>query len=507
MSASPHPRTLRLAFVDLETTGTSATGDRITEVGIVTCDEHGFEEWSSLVNPETRISEFIESLTGISNEMMADAPLFKDIAAEVAARLEGRIFVAHNARFDHGFLKNEFRRLEQRFAPAVLCTVRLSRKLFPGFGRHNLDALIERHRLHVTTRHRALGDARLIWQFWNRLTETIEPGLLGTTVAALTARPSLPPQLDRALIEDLPDGPGVYLFYGDNDLPLYIGKARQIRKRVMAHFIGDHLAGKEMELSRQVRRVEARPCAGELGALLLEAALVRELMPIHNKRLRDEQQMTSWRLVDGVSAPGVPGAPGTPGSRAPRLQLAGQDDLFYGVDDDLYGLYPGPAQARHALRALAEGHQLCCARLGLEKVLPGKPCFGSQVGRCRGVCTGREDAAEHDARLRAALAPSRVTPWPWCGPVALAEGAALHVIDRWSYLGTAASAADLPAILARGRGRFERETYLLVRKYLARADCVVVPLELTPAAPSDLPGDARSRRRGRSPDRSAVPAG
>jgi DNA polymerase-3 subunit epsilon len=144
--------------------------DRITEIGIVEVNEEGeVREWSSLVNPQTSIPPFIQNLTGISDAMVADAPTFEELAEEVLMRLHGRLFVAHNARFDYGFLKNEFKRVGVDFKATVLCTVKLSRKLFPQFSKHSLDALIERHHLHMPARHRALADAAVLWQFWQIL--------------------------------------------------------------------------------------------------------------------------------------------------------------------------------------------------------------------------------------------------------------------------------------------------------------------------------------------------
>src|SRR3954466_6575221 len=163
-----------IAFVDLETTGTVATRDRITEIGIVRVEEGELvEEYSTLVNPECSIPEEIQALTGISNEMVRGAPTFSEIRREVFERLEDHLFVAHNARFDYGFLKQEFRRVEMPFSADVLCTVRLSRRLYPEAVGHGLDALIARHGLHDalvpgpgrTGRHSALGDARAIWRF------------------------------------------------------------------------------------------------------------------------------------------------------------------------------------------------------------------------------------------------------------------------------------------------------------------------------------------------------
>ena len=149
-----------IVFVDLETTGGSTTADRITEVGIVEMGPEGVSEWSSLVNPQMSIPPFIERLTGISNAMVQDAPTFAEIAPELIQRLSGKLFVAHNARFDYGFLKNEFKRLNLPFRADVLCTVKLSRRLFPQEYKHNLDAIISRHALVAESRHRALADAR-----------------------------------------------------------------------------------------------------------------------------------------------------------------------------------------------------------------------------------------------------------------------------------------------------------------------------------------------------------
>ncbi|MGE5615630.1 MAG: PolC-type DNA polymerase III, partial [Bacillota bacterium] len=137
-----------VAFVDLETTGALPTGDRITEIGIVrVVDGVLAEEWSTLVNPQCPIPEEIRMLTGISNAMVRDKPTFPELRREIASRLEGHLFVAHNARFDYGFLKNEFRRVEMPFTAEVLCTVRLSRRLFPESHGHSLDSLIARHGL------------------------------------------------------------------------------------------------------------------------------------------------------------------------------------------------------------------------------------------------------------------------------------------------------------------------------------------------------------------------
>ena len=328
-----------LAFVDLETTGSTATNDRITEIGIVEVDADGsVREWQQLVNPGMHIPPFIQQLTGISNEMVASAPPFETVAADVLQRLQGRLFIAHNARFDYGFLKNEFKRLEITFRAPVLCTVKLSRTLFPEHKRHNLDSLIERHGLRAEARHRALADAQLIHQFWQKIHVDRNIRDIEAALNAQNAHPSLPPHLDAGIVDELPDTAGVYLFYGDNNLPLYIGKAKDIRKRVLSHFAADHQSAKEMALAQQVKRIDWIETAGEIGALLKEAALVKQMQPSHNRQLRKNDEVCSWTLIDEGE-----------GWLRPRLASAHELDL--GLGCSCYGLFKSTKEANDVLRA------------------------------------------------------------------------------------------------------------------------------------------------------------
>ncbi len=449
-----------LAFVDLETTGATATSDRITEIGIIEVDEDGsVREWAQLVNPGTRIPPFIEQLTGISNELVAAAPAFADVADETWRRLEGRLFIAHNARFDYGFLKNEFKRLGVTFRAPVLCTVKLSRSLFPEHKRHNLDSLIERHNLAVGARHRALADAQLIRQFWQKIHVDRSSDEIEAALKAQNARPSLPPHLDAGIVDELPDTPGVYLFYADNDLPLYVGKARDIRQRVLSHFSADHSSAREMNLARQVRRIDWIETAGEIGALLKEAALVKQLQPSHNRQLRRNEDICTWTLVDE-------------GNGWLRPELAAARNLDFGSGASCYGLFKSAREAGEALRALAAEHNLCDALLGLETTTPGKPCFGYQIKRCRGACIGNEPFAKHTLRLVGALARLKLVAWPFAGPALIREGDEAHLIDAWRYLGTARSDEELQALLDAGRPPFDRDTYKILAKHVAK----IIPL-------------------------------
>jgi len=447
-----------LAFVDLETTGTSTTKDSITEIGIVLVDGDNVREWNRLLYPEMRIPPFIEQMTGISNDMVQRAPLFAEVAEDVAELLRGRLFIAHNARFDYGFLKNEFKRIGMSFQPSVLCTVKLSRVLFPQFQRHNLDSLIERHELTVTDRHRALGDAQLLYQFWQQLNHRFSRDVLDETIAKLVNRSSLPSHIDPMLVHELPEGPGVYLFYGENDLPLYIGKSINIRQRVLSHFSSDHSRNKEMTLSQQLRRIDWIETGGELGALLIEARLIKEKTPVHNQRLRRKNALCAWQLQQ----------------KGTHLlpQLAWADDLDFGKQDNLYGLYHNQREAQKALRSLAEKQGLCLSVLGLEKTGKDKPCFGYQLKRCQGACIGTEKPLEHAARLLMAMQKLKLASWPYPGAIGVREGDDLHVVDHCCYLGTAKTESEIDKLLNTGRPAFDRDTYTTLVKAMKKANVV-----------------------------------
>jgi DNA polymerase-3 subunit epsilon len=448
------------AFVDLETTGTRADADRITEIGIVRVDLDGeglpqVAEWSTLVDPEVPIPPAIQVLTGITDSMVASAPTFSTIAGDVAQMLGGRVFVAHNARFDYGFLKHAFARLERPFAARVLCTVRLSRRLFPEVDGHGLDALIARHSLAVSDRHRALGDARAIWSFVQLLYRERQREDVDGAIRRILRLPSLPPQLAPDAIDVLPESSGVYLFYGDNPLPLYVGKSINLRERVGAHFSQDWRSETDLRLSQEIRRIEFEETAGELGALLRESVLIKSRLPAYNRALRRKLEAGVLEIVDGVprfvAAAGIDGA-----------KLSGS-----------YGPFASRASARAALRQLASDHRLCALRLRLER-RAGGPCFARQLARCDGACVGAESPASHDQRLVDAMAPLMIPRWPAAGLALVRECGSgertdVHLFRDWCWLGTARDDGELEDLVeAKQSAAFDLDVVkLLVRRHRA----------------------------------------
>jgi len=419
-------RDVPVAFVDVETTGCYAGRHRIIDVAVIgaTGDRLDFE-WQSLVHPGSRVSAGITALTGIDDAMLEGAPPFEEIAGELARRLEGRVFVAHNARFDYGFIRREFARLETSWRAPSLCTVRLSRALFPEMSHHNLDAVMERHGFTVEQRHRAMPDAQVLWMLWRKLRAEIAADEFQRALDLASLRVNLPPALSPDLADDLPEDPGVYRFFGVGDdgreALLYVGKANILRERVLDHFRGGASDAKSLRLATQVRRVEWTETAGELGALLLEAREVRESQPVYNRHLRGGGDRLTWLFGDGDAPPTI-------------VPL----DAAVLRSGNAYGTYRAEKDARRALEEMAREKKWCFKALGLESG-PGS-CFGLQVGRCRGACVGREPRAVHLARVKMALMPQRLEQWPHEGPMLVREGEGerveYHVIDGWQHVAT-----------------------------------------------------------------------
>lgn len=462
-------------LLDLETTGGNPLNCRITEIAAVRV-ENGLEvaRWSTLVNPGTRIPPLIQGLTGISDAMVADAPSFDEVGATLLKLLDGAVLVAHNVRFDHGFLLHEYARMDVALRVKTLCTVRLSRKLYPQHKGHGLDALMQRHGLTTVSRHRAMGDVDLMQGFLQVATQELGADAVSQhALILLQGSASVPPHLETN-VADIPETAGVYLFYGEDieakglskknaqiqkQIPLYIGKSIKLRSRVMSHFQAAGREAREMRIAQEIRRVEWIETAGELGALLLEARLVKELQPLLNRQLRRERTLCAWRLDDNPNA-------------KPLMTLVRGDDLQPREFGQMYGVYRSKNQALSGLRELADTHGLCHQALGLES---GKGrCFAHQIGRCKGVCCGGEKPELHHLRLKLALKQQQLRVWPHAGKIGLREYNArtgrseMHVFDQWCHLATVQNEAELDDVVSANTSlAFDLDTYRLLLKHLA----------------------------------------
>ncbi|RVU84318.1 DNA polymerase III subunit epsilon [Leucothrix sargassi] len=431
----------KMVLLDLETTGGKVTFHRVIEVGLLIV-EHGkiIERWSTLVDPETPIPPFIQRLTGITESAMSDAPFFSVIAEELHEKLKDRVLVAHNARFDYGFLKNEFNRVGIKYSTKPLCSVKLSRKLFPQFKRHGLSEIIKRFDFGIKSRHRAMDDAEVIWKLFLKMSGFYESEEIDAACIGLLKRPALPMHLDASEIDKLPKTPGVYYFYDTKGSLLYVGKSVNIRDRVMSHFTSDHSNPKDLQMSGKIAHIDFKKTPTDLGAQLLESREIKALNPYFNRRLkkitklfqlqlsRDELGYDCLRIV-------------TVEDTADNAQLSGQ-----------FGLFRTRNKAVERLEKLAQYYFLCQKLCGLqasEKPSQRTACFGYQLKRCFGPCCEAEPPEKYNERVDIALKELRYRVWPWPSAILLEErgededNTAWHLLNEWRYIRSVRSQEEL----------------------------------------------------------------
>lgn len=414
-----------LAILDVETTGAAAPYDRIIEIGLLRIENNKLvEKFETLINPEVSISPFIENLTGINNRDLEGAPLFGDVKGQLIELLDDCTFVAHNARFDYSFIRNEFKRIGIPYSAKQLCTVKLSRLLFPNFSHHNLDSIMERFEIQCARRHRAYDDAAVLWEFLQKISKSVDPEKMEKAFKMILKKPSLPPLLKNKDVEKLPESAGVYMFFGKSEIPLYIGKSISIKDRVLSHFLNDTDSSTEMEISQQVERIETIETGGELSALILESELIKKMQPLYNRKLRNSRGLVVLRRAttkDGYFS----------------LVIGKGEEIKSEELDDVLGIFKSQKSAKEHLSRITNEFSLCQKLLGLQKV--SGPCFSYHLEKCKGACVKKENPTLFNARFIMAFASTKLKSWPFSGPIIIREkkddiGEAL-VFDKWCYLG------------------------------------------------------------------------
>ncbi len=275
------------AIVDIETTGSYAGGNGITEIGIVIHDgTKVLNFYETLVNPNIPIPYFIQRLTGINDKMVANAPAFKEIAGQVFELLQDKIFVAHNVNFDYSFVKYHLQAAGYQLDTKKLCTIRLARKVLPGLNGYSLGKLTQQLGINHSQHHRAGGDALATADILALIISKDTQGVIAGMLKGRNSEQYLPPHLPVADLEKLPSTSGVYYFYNSNGKTIYVGKAKNIRKRVRSHFSNNKITRQKQDFLRETHRISYRECATELMAHILESAEIRRLWPIHNRSQR-----------------------------------------------------------------------------------------------------------------------------------------------------------------------------------------------------------------------------
>lgn len=271
------------AIVDIETTGGHAAAHAITEIAVFIHDgQKVIRQFHSLVNPQQKIPLYITSLTGISDEMVADAPVFEELAAEIYEMLSECVFVAHNVNFDYSFIKHQLKQCGYHLDVRKLCTVRLGRKVFPGLPSYSLGNLCRSVQISISNRHRAAGDAKATVELMEKMLVLGASVHIDEMLKKSSAEQWLPMHLEKKDVQQLPAKPGVYYFHNAKGKIIYVGKAVNIRKRVSSHFTHNGAAGKRQHFLRLVHKVTCTVCANELQALVLESTEIKRLWPRYN---------------------------------------------------------------------------------------------------------------------------------------------------------------------------------------------------------------------------------
>lgn len=372
------------AIVDIETTGGSASVEKITEIAIYQHDgERITGEFVSLVNPERNIPLFITNLTGISNEMVDGAPKFYEIARDIVEYTEGRIFVAHNARFDYSFIKQEFKALGYSFKRNILDTVTLSRKLIPGHRSYSLGNICADLKISIEGRHRAAGDALATVKLLEKLIAA-DIEINGQTSALFrnTKISKLNPKLDLCKIDAIPEEAGVYYFYNEEGTLIYIGKSNNLQQRIRTH-LSNNSSSHTMEMRDQIADISWETTGSELIALLMESSEIKKNKPVYNRAQRSSG--FNWGLFTFIDENGYINFNFGPITR----------------DNSHISAFATKGKAKAKISSLVEKYGLCQKLSGLYDT-EGE-CFHYQVGICKGACCGNESANSYNERAKKAL--------------------------------------------------------------------------------------------------------
>ncbi len=448
-----------LVYVDVETDGKSHVGGHIIEVAALRYENGQLvRSVSSLLNPGVSLPPFITGLTGITDDMIATAPRFDDIADELWDLFDGAVMVAHNARFDYSFLKTEFQRVGMSFAPRMICTVKLSRALYPNEHRHRLADIIERHGIQVAERHRAYDDALALVQFMEIIRQTHDLGMVHAAINGQVRRPSIPRYIDRGEIDALPNGSGVYIFEDEAGKPLYIGKSIHIKKRVMSHFIRDTTAYREFKISQSIRHISFRETPGELAALLLESHLIKTLTPLYNRKLRRARKLVVTKRSYNDSG----------------YIVLERDELDVAESHErelIMATHASRTLATQSILSAVKTYDLCPKLCGLEKTK--RACFSYQLGKCYGACIGKEPAEAYNARVVIAFSNKGIEPWPYNGAIVMTEKTDQNmsqgfVVNNWVIEGVVKQVMDCDAYHEPYEAVFDMDAYRILRSYIFR---------------------------------------
>jgi DNA polymerase-3 subunit epsilon len=344
------------AIVDIETTGGSAERSKITEIAIIIHDgEKAIQTFSTLVNPECRIPYQITQFTGITDEMVKDAPKFYEVAKEIVELTQDCVFVAHNVKFDYGFVKAAFKELGYDYQRKTLCTVRLSRNTFPGLPSYSLGKLCNSLNIQLKNRHRALGDAEATALLFSKM---VEKNPYKTT--------------------------GVYYFHNKDGEVIYVGKSIDIKKRLIQHF-ANQKSQKVIRMQHEIADISFEPTGSELVALLLESDEIKKLKPLYNRSQKRTRSIPFYGIFEKIDEQGY--------INLYTKKLQEDDEPILTIDNLV--------EAKNTYYKLIEKYNLCLSKADIHKT--GGACFNYQIHICNGACINKESDEMYNDRASKAI--------------------------------------------------------------------------------------------------------
>jgi DNA polymerase-3 subunit epsilon len=379
------------AIVDIETTGSYAAANGITEISIRLFDgANETNHFQTLINPGQPIPYYIQSMTGISDSMVSNAPRFAEVAGRIAALLEGKIFIGHNVNFDYSFIKAQLNEEGHELNCGKLCTLRLGRKIFPGLPSYSLSNLCHSLGINIRDHHRAGGDTEATLSLFRLLMENDRERHIEKSLQRNSKESILPPNVPREHFEKLPYTPGVYYFHNEKGKIVYVGKARNIRYRVNSHFSNNSDSRQKQNFLKHVHGISYHRCGTELMACILESTEIKRLWPIFNssqKRWEDVYGIFVFEDQNGYQRLAID---------KNRKRLSPVYTFHYLVD--------GQAM----LRKMVKEFQLCPKLCFLQKD-PGK-CEALTNELCNGACEQKEGTAAYNERVRRAILALKALP-------------------------------------------------------------------------------------------------
>lgn len=368
---------MEYAIVDIETSGGSPAGGGITEIAVLIHDgESIIQEYETLLNPGHAIPTHITGLTGIDNFMVRNSPRIHQILDEIWKLLEGRVFVAHNVNFDFSFIREAFLKSGKDFKPEKLCTVKLSRKAFPGLSSYSLGRLCETQGIRIEARHRAMGDAKATAILFDRIIKK-SPQLISSSLKKNSGEAFLPPNFSGTRFREIPESCGVYYMLDEKGKVIYVGKAINIKERFKNHFSGLALPELKQKLKTEVVDLKWQETGTEFLALLIESLEIKRLWPKYNAALKIPK--TLWGLFHYQDGMGYG-----------RLQLAKVTPYLKPLE-----IFFSSDEANSFLKMGIEQYQLCGRLSGLRKV----NCTEIQDANCLGACYTAESPQDYNLRV------------------------------------------------------------------------------------------------------------